>query len=62
MADYCSRCSPFDGQFDINQFNIALRLNPGESESFHFEGCYNRGLYRDDLGMLHIAVLVDGKN
>lgn len=59
MSTYCSKCSPFDGQFDINLLKMALRLNPGESENFLCDGCSNCGLYKDDLGNLYIAVRDD---
>lgn len=55
MAEYCSVCSPFNGEFDINVFKLALRLENGRSESFLCEGCNLRGVYKDDLGNLFLA-------
>jgi hypothetical protein len=55
MADYCSKCSPFDGQCEINLIKIALKLKHGHSESFICEGCNNRGIYKDENGILFLA-------
>jgi hypothetical protein len=55
MAEYCSQCSPFNNEFDIDLFNIALNLEKGHSESFICEGCYNRGIYKDENGNLFLA-------
>jgi len=61
MAEYCSRCSPFENEFDINLFRIALNLKKGYSETFLCEGCSNRGIYKDDTGRLYLAKSVEGE-
>ena len=57
MAEYCSHCSPFkrQGNFDIDLFKIALKLNRGNSTSFICEGCNIRGIYKDEQGLIYLV-------
>lgn len=57
MAEYCSQCSPFklNGEWDIDLLQIALKLEPGRSESFLCEGCNNRAVYKDEKGLLYLG-------
>lgn len=55
MADYCSKCSPFEGEFEIDLLKIALRLKNGHSELVMCEGCNIRGVYKDEGGKLYLA-------
>lgn len=57
MAEYCSQCSPFkaQGKFDINLFKIALKFNRGNSTSFICEGCNNKGIYKDEQGLIYLV-------
>jgi hypothetical protein len=61
MADFCSQCSPFEGEFDIDLKEIAIDLEPGHSESFLCEGCNNRAVYKDLAGFIYIGKEVEGK-
>lgn len=58
MSDYCSQCTPFQHS-DIDLFRIAVTLKPECSESFLCEGCSNRGLYKDENGLLYLARQTD---
>ena len=55
MAEYCSQCSPFENEFDIDLFEIALELESGFSESFICEGCNIRAVFKDESGSLYLA-------
>lgn len=57
MAEYCSKCSPFGGEFDIDLFKIALKIENGRSESFICEGCNIRAVYKDEVGNVYLARL-----
>ena len=61
MAEYCSQCSPFENEFDIDLFKTALKLKNGNSESFICEGCNNRAVYKDETGKVYLAKLVKGE-
>ena len=55
MAEYCSQCSPFKNEFDINLLRIAMKLKNGRSINFVCEGCNNRAVYKDETGNLFLA-------
>ena len=55
MSEYCSQCSPFTDEYEIDLFKITIKLKNGRSESFFCEGCNNRGLYKDEIGKLYLA-------
>lgn len=55
MAVYCSKCSPFSGEFDIDLFKIALTIKNCRSVSFICEGCNIRAIYKDENGNLYLA-------
>ena len=61
MSEYCSQCTPFKNRFDIDLLKIALKLDNGRSVSFLCEGCNNRAVYRDDIGLLYLAKAVNGE-
>jgi hypothetical protein len=56
MAEYCSQCSPFkeEGEFDFDLFNLALKVKRGHSINFLCEGCNNRGIYKDEQGLIYL--------
>ena len=55
MAEYCSQCRRFEKSFDIDLFKIALKLERGYSTSFLCEGCSNRAVYKDELGLIYLV-------
>lgn len=55
MAEFCSQCSPFGDQYDIDLFEIAMNLEPGYSEAFVCEGCNIRGVYKDEERKVYLA-------
>lgn len=59
MADFCSRCEP-DG-YDIDLANIALGLKPGYSSNFMCESCEIRGVYKDESGLIYLAISKKGQ-
>lgn len=54
MAEYCSQCSPFNGQFDIDLFQIALALSREHSSAFICEGCNIKAIYKDEKGLIYL--------
>ena len=38
MAEYCSQCSPFENEFDIDLFRIAIKVKKGHSINLLCEG------------------------
>ena len=60
MADFCSKCTLFKDQFDIDLYKIALNLERGHSESFICEGCNIRAIYKDETGRLYLGKDVEG--
>jgi hypothetical protein len=61
MAEYCSMCSPFDGEYDYDLYKQALSLETGRSTSFLCEGCNIRGVYKDEMRLIYLARMVDGE-
>lgn len=59
MAEYCSQCSPFKNHFDIDLFQIALKLNRGYSRGFICEGCSNRAIYKDEQGLVYLVKYIN---
>jgi len=59
MSDFCTNCTPFTGEADIDLFLLALNLQPGYSRTFICEGCSNRGVYKDVTGRLYLAKQLD---
>jgi hypothetical protein len=59
MAEYCSQCRPFKESFDINLFQIALKLKRGYSTSFNCEGCNNKAVYKDEQGLIYLVRFED---
>jgi hypothetical protein len=57
VAEFCSLCSPFENQFDIDLVYIALHLERGHSESFICEGCFVRAIYKDENGNIYLGKL-----
>ncbi len=57
MAEYCSQCSPFDNEFDVDLFKTALKVKRGHSIDFICEGCNNRGIYKDEKGLIYLVKL-----
>ena len=57
MADFCSQCSPFDNEYDIDLFKIALKLQKGASENILYEGCNIRVVYKDEEGLVYLGKL-----
>ena len=57
MADFCSQCSPFDNEYDIDLFKIALKLQKGASENILCEGCNIRVVYKDEEGLVYLGRL-----
>ena len=55
MAEYCSQCCPFEKSFDIDLFQIALKLKRGYSTSFICEGCNNKAIYKDEQGLIYLV-------
>lgn len=57
MAEYCSQCSPFkeEGEFDFDLFKLALKVKRGHSLNFLCEGCNNRGIYKDEQGLIYLV-------
>lgn len=55
MAEYCSQCSPFQGEFDIDLFRVALDLKQGYVKKFLCGGCNNRGIYKDEQGLIYLV-------
>ncbi|OFY48845.1 MAG: hypothetical protein A2W85_14320 [Bacteroidetes bacterium GWF2_41_31] len=60
MSEFCSQCSPNFTVDDINLFEIATNLKPGQSESFNCQGCNNRTLFKDEDGNIYLGKLIDG--
>jgi len=54
MAEYCSQCTPQKG-FDIDLFEISLKLERGYSTAFICEGCNNRAIYKDEQGLIYLV-------
>lgn len=54
MSDFCSQCSPFKDEYDIDLFKIAIRLKRGHSKDFVCEGCSNRAIYKDEDGRIYL--------
>ncbi len=54
MSEYCSQCSPFDGEYDIDLHILALEVKPGHSINFLCEGCDKRAIYKDEDGKLYL--------
>ena len=63
MAEYCSQCSPFKdtNDYDIDLIKLALKVKRGYSINFLCEGCNNRGIYKDENGLLYLAKLENNK-
>ena len=57
MAEFCSQCSPFDNEYDIDIFQIALKLKKGHSKNILCEGCNIRAVYKDEQGLLYLGKL-----
>ena len=56
MSEYCSQCSPLEKKrFDIDLFQIALKLERGYTTSFLCEGCNNRAFYKDEEGLIYLV-------
>jgi hypothetical protein len=55
MCEYCSQCRPFEKSFDIDLFQIALKLKRGYSTGFLCEGCTNRAVYKDEEGLIYVV-------
>jgi hypothetical protein len=46
MSEYCSKCSPFEGEYEIGLHILATEVKPFHSINFLFEGCENRVIYK----------------
>ena len=55
MAEYCSQCRAVEKSFDIDRFQIALKLERGYSTGFLCEGCSNRAVYKDEQGLIYLV-------
>ena len=55
MAEFCSQCSPFDNEYDIDIFKIALKLKNGHSKNILCEGCNIRAVYKDEQGLIYLG-------
>ena len=55
MAEYCSQCSPFENEFDIDLFRIAIKVKKGHSINLLCEGCNNKTIYRDEDGLIYLV-------
>ena len=55
MAEFCNKCSLFEGKHDIDLVRIALKLKKGHSTNFICEGCNVRAIYKDESGNLYLA-------
>jgi hypothetical protein len=61
MADFCSNCSEYTGGYDIDPFKIALKLKRGKQKPIFCEGCYIRGIRKDQDGNLFLIKLEAGE-
>ena len=61
MSEFCSMCSPFEGEYDYDLYKQALHLEIGRSTSFLCEGCNIRGVYKDENRKIYLARVVDGE-
>jgi len=61
MSEYCSDCSPFKNNFDIDLDKIASKLRKGETVEFICEGCSNRLLYKDTSNKIFIGKFHKGE-
>ena len=59
MSEFCSSCQedPNTG-YDFDLYQMAKKLKKGYTYSFLCEGCYRRGLYRDDEGNLELGIKI----
>ena len=55
MAEYCSQCSPFENEFDIDLFRIAINVKKGHSINLLCEGCNNKAIYKDEEGLIYLV-------
>jgi hypothetical protein len=54
MSEYCSKCSPFENDYDIDLAEIALKLDDERSVNIFCEGyCKIRAIYKDEKGNLY---------
>ena len=61
MSEYCSKCSPFENDYDIDLAEIALKLDNERSVNIFCEGyCKIRAIYKDEKGNLYLAREVNG--
>ena len=60
MTEFCSQCSPQQTVDGINLYEIAMKLKPGQSESFHCKGCNNRTLFKDENDDIYLGKIIDG--
>lgn len=60
MAAFCSKCSPFDDQYDIDLLKIALSLEPGHSANIVCEGCNICMVYKDRSGNIFLGRGLNG--
>ena len=61
MSEYCSKCSSFENDYDIDLAEIALKLDDERSVNIFCEGyCKIRAIYKEEKGNLYLEREVNG--